>query len=298
LPGEFKRPGAAPTPHPVSFSRDGSRLAMGYFGIQIWDFDQRTLLFAVPLLWHAEAIQFTATDSDLIVACSYHGAFKISGRVPGKIEVFARGEYERMRVSDPRNFNIYDGPPIRRQAGTDPAETADFYCLAVYPDSKRFVAGGISVPPGQPTDKGAAPLVKVWEVATGRGILVIGDKEEPIARFCLSPDGRTLYSCGSKVLGWDATKSGPPVRIFEAPIRQGISIAVSPDGATLAVGGLDGTVAIWGTDSTARLATLIHGGGAVSGLAFSPASTRLVSAAGDKGVATVWDLKLMPPKQD
>ncbi len=143
----------------------------------------------------------------------------------------------------------------------------------------------------------SAGLVTVWDIATGRQVLVIGDKESPILKFCLSPDGRVLYGCGSKVLEWDATKSGPPTRKFEAPGQRMLSVAVSSDGKMLAAGGSDGEVVIWDTETSARLASLKHGGGAVYCLGFSPASTKLV-AAGERGVATVWDIKLVPTKQN
>jgi len=298
LPREFKRASTAPKPHPVSFSSDGSRLAIGYFGIQVWDFQEPKLLFAVPLLWNPEAIEFSPTDSALVVACSYRGLFRIpSPDVTGKIDVFPKVEYERMVVKNEAGFDIYAVPSTRRRFGTGPPEMANYYCLAVYPDGKRFVAGGDSVLLDLPRDRIAEPSAKVWDLATGRRILAIGDKERPIARFCLSPDGRTLYSCGKMVLGWDSTKFAPPIRSYEASGHRTISIAASSDGAMLAAGDSEGDVVVWGTDSAARLAMSHHDGGPVYRLAFSPTAAKL-AAAGERGIATIWDIKLMPSKRN
>src|SRR5579883_1065199 len=47
--------------HPLAFSNDGRRLAMGYFfAIQIWDFDRRRILYAVPVWWVPETVRFSA----------------------------------------------------------------------------------------------------------------------------------------------------------------------------------------------------------------------------------------------
>jgi WD40 repeat protein len=150
---------------------------------------------------------------------------------------------------------------------------------------------------GIPREFSRESSVTVWDIAAGHRAFDIGDKEFPILRFCLSPNGCFLYSCGDKVLSWDATKSGPPIQEFDASGRRMISVAVSPDGTMLAAGGLDGTVVIWQIGSSTRLATLMHQGGPVYGLAFAPTSKKLV-AAGERGVATIWDLEIHSRKRD
>ena len=103
-----------------------------------------------------------------------------------------------------------------------------------------------------------------------------------------------LFTCGDKVLGWDAGKSGPPIQRFDTSGQRMLSIAVSPDGTTLAAGGLEGTVLVWHADSATKLVRLTHQGGPVYRLAFSPNSRKLV-AAGEHGIATVWDIE--PPSR-
>ena len=179
-----------------------------------------------------------------------------------------------------------------------PPEQSNVYCLAIYPDGKRFATGGgLVFVDADGRFRTESSVTTVWELATGRRIFEIGSEESPIRRFCLSPDGRTLYSCGDKVLGWDATKPGAPLHEFDAHGGRMISVAISPDGAMLAAGGQDGTVVVWDIKAAKRLGTLTHDVGPVYGLAFSPTSTKLV-AGGERGVATVWTVELHSAKKE
>jgi cytochrome c len=216
------------------------------------------------------------------------------GEFPTKIQVVERSKYERLEVIDPKDFESDPNKLRRVGATTGPREEENIYCLAVSPDGKRFIAGG------SPLVKALDPFfskessVTVWDIATGRQLFDIGGKESPILRFSLSPDGRTLYTCGDKVLSWDAGKSGPPIQRFDASGQRMLSIAVSPDGMMVATGGPEGTVLVWHADSATKLVRLTHQGGPVYGLAFSPNSRKL-AAAGARGNATVWDIE--PPSR-
>jgi WD40 repeat protein len=296
VPREFQVPGVEPSPHPIAFSRDGSRLAAAYYGVQIWDFEHRKLLFAVPLLWTPEAIRFTGLDSSLVVACSYDGLFTVKGDTPGMLQVFTRGMYEQRQVNGPRSFEIFKGPSLEGRSATHPTEWDDCFCLVVFPDGRRFAAGGNSQLPKHAGRRRREPSVKVWDIDSRRLVNAIGDAERLILRFCLSPDSQTFYSCGPRVLGWDTTKSAPPIKAFPTTGNNTVSIAAAPNGRLLGAGALDGTVTIWDVASAERLATLTHPGGPVYCLAFSPDSGKLV-AAGERGIATVWDTKLMPNEQ-
>jgi WD40 repeat protein len=292
VPSNMRRPGLIELPHPIAFSDDGAELAIGYFGIQIWDVDRRKLRFAVPITYTPEDIRLSGKDRTLVVASSFEGFFNVSGiEPPGRIELIPRHEYERKLVTDMKRFETDSSLSWRKRPIFSPRETRNIYCLSIYPGGKRLVAGGDSVFVDTAHDKLTHPFVTVWDVTTGRRLFTIGDKETPIVRFCLSPDGRALYTCGSKVLGWDATKSAAPTRKFDPSGRHMISLTVSPDGAMLAAGGLDGTISIWDVESAKPLATLLHRGGPVYGIAFSPASRKLV-AAGENGIASVWDVKV------
>jgi len=63
--------------------------------------------------------------------------------------------------------------------------------------------------------------------------------------ICFSPDGsRVIAAAGDKsIRAWDTT-TGMELRplLQESGVK---SVAVSPDGSTLAAGGIDGSLTIW-----------------------------------------------------
>src|SRR5262249_39976442 len=145
-----------------------------------------------------------------------------------------------------RSFRI--GPAQSRLV-----ELRDVYCVAVSPDGQRAYSGGDPVFVNIPTSFAPRSSITVWDFATGPLIFSVGHKTHPIVRFCLSPDGHVLYTCGDNVFGWDASKSAPPLRIFNVDGLRMISVAVSPDGTILAAGAPDGAVVLWNTATAARL---------------------------------------------
>ncbi|MFL5318623.1 MAG: WD40 repeat domain-containing protein, partial [Myxococcaceae bacterium] len=67
------------------------------------------------------------------------------------------------------------------------------------------------------------------------------------------------------------------------------TVAISPDGKTLASGGWDKTVRLWDLDSAKLRATLNGHEGYVARVAFDPSGTLLASAAWD-GTVIIWDV--------
>jgi WD40 repeat protein len=131
----------------------------------------------------------------------------------------------------------------------------------------------------------------VFEVETGR--LVIALEEKDFAGFVFSPDSRYV------VESWGADgvhnahirvqelTSGKEVRAFGGHEPQ--SMAISPDGATLAAGYWD-AVALWNLATGKRVAVLPGFGRYVRGLAFSP-DGGLLAAGSDTGNLQIWDVR-------
>src|SRR5262245_18204322 len=77
------------------------------------------------------------------------------------------------------------------------------------------------------------------------------------------------------------------VKKFVHTPRTLVSIAVSPDGRTIATGNFDGGIVFWDAETLKARTTMEHGTGAVESLSFSPDGRRLASAAG--GRIVLWD---------
>jgi len=132
-------------------------------------------------------------------------------------------------------------------------------------------------------------IIKIW-TPTGKLKHTISTKIKSIWGFDFSADSKTLAVSGlnaSKIEIWSV--EGQPVGLINTEGKpSGIrSLAYSPKGDRLAVGGNDGTVTLW-TPQGQRLQTLKGHQEAVPALAFSPDGQLLVSGSVDTTIK-VWN---------
>lgn len=128
-------------------------------------------------------------------------------------------------------------------------------------------------------------IIKIW-TPTGELKRTISTRTKGLWSFDLSPDRQTLVAGGlstSKTEIWSI--EGQLVSIIDTGGKpSGIrSVAYSPKGDRIALGGNDGSVTLW-TRTGQRLQTLMGHQEAVHALAFSPDGELLVSGALDKTI--------------
>ena len=99
-----------------------------------------------------------------------------------------------------------------------------------------------------------------------------------------SPDGRLLVVADGKDLAIVSAATGRERMRLGGHKRLVVSVAVAPDGATLASASLDKTVRLWNSTNGKLLRTLEGHEDTVWSVAFSPDGAMLASASGDKTV--------------
>jgi WD40 repeat protein len=176
---------------------------------------------------------------------------------------------------------------------TLPQPPGEVYSLAFTPDGRTLAVAYFQVDPKQVTGE-----VQLWDVTTGKeqGTL---KHESPrgVTRIGITPDGKTLAAIevwrendgkGSKtaVVLWDLA-AGKVRATLKGPLHAS-SLAISPDGKTLALG----EQKVWLFDlATGREQATLRGDGKTlfNSLVFAPDGRTL--AGGDyRGKVTLWDL--------
>lgn len=244
--------GLAETVRSVAFSPDGSRLASGAgmpsrFGeVKIWNPVTRELVRG----WegHTDCIYSVAfsPDGSVLATASYDRLIKlwevetgreirsISGHVDAVYSLAFNSSGDRLAsASADRTVKLWD-VASGRQLGTPlSGSTAELFAMAFYPGGDRIAAAGM--------DK----MIRIWDLGADGGILAgsVFSHEGPVVDLSLTPDGKTLISAGAdgRVKFWDA-HALEERKALEAQPDTVLALAVSPSGATVAVGRYDGMV--------------------------------------------------------
>lgn len=162
------------------------------------------------------------------------------------------------------------GKPVR-----DLVETSDcVFAVAFSPDSKLIAAAG------------ADRAIRVWEVESGKELVLIEDHADWIFDLAFSPDGKRLASASrdktSKV--FDVVKKESIVT-FPGHAEVVYTVSFGPDGKTIASGGGDNKIRIWNPDNDGKQVREIGGfGGPVFKIQYTPDGKQLIACGSDKTI--------------
>ena len=135
-----------------------------------------------------------------------------------------------------------------------------------------------------------ASHVKLWDVATGKEVALLGGQRHGIAAVAFSPNGKTLATSAPSEPAqlWDL--AARKVRLQLKGCAEGSSfVAYAPDGKTVATAECDHVIRLWDPASGKLLAELRGPDRYLTMLAYSPDGKTLACAANTGGVA-LWDL--------
>ncbi len=169
--------------------------------------------------------------------------------------------------------------------------------LAFSPDGGTLAVAG----EWKEVEGGGEGLVQLWDVRTGELRRVLTGSGNPTLSVAFSPDGKSLVSGSAPIaLGpaeveepatemgelylWDLATGEVQRKLTGHPV--GLRVSFSPDGKTVAAGGLDepGAVLLWDVETGAVRQAPAQFSHPVMAVAFSPDGTLLASACEDEGV--------------
>ncbi len=305
----------------LAFSPDGKLLAVGVGSegkenaVVLWDVATRTSICrcaghrapVVLLAFSPDGRQLAAasrTDDDLILWDTRNGQEAMRFDHAGKIDALAfspRGDL--LASTDGKRIVFWDvttgaaRKTIARQEGRSTDDHLKIgwgpdhvVAIAFSPDGRWLATGGLSGTERGTTGIGGPPegSVRLWEVDTGRQVLLLRGQIGTPLRLFFSPDGRRL--------AWSRSDDRLTVCDFERlqtgmTLRGGGPVAVSPDGQLAAC--CDGRVHIFDTRN-GRLVRRPMGdaiSGRPLGVGFSHDGKRVAGGlvGGSWGVP-IWDL--------
>jgi WD40 repeat protein len=135
------------------------------------------------------------------------------------------------------------------------------------------------------------PVIRVWDVATGRQVRWLPGHTGAVECVAFSPDSRRALA-GDSDAGlrlWDLA-TGNMIREFPGHERDVFCVAFSPKGDRAVSAGRDRTVRLWGVATGQELRRFDGHGGPVHGVAFTPDGRHVLSGSADRTLC-LWDVE-------
>jgi WD40 repeat protein len=215
------------------------------------------------------------------------------------------GTAQLTRKSDGHSIQVSRGKSVMIRANNVPLEPRTAAGRTTRPARTMAIGTPVNAiffePEGLSLLTSGGNSVKRWEVSSGKFVgTVFSQPKKNIRHFCASLDGRLLaLSNEERAARLIDAFSGSERQNLRRPMRLA-AIAVSPDGATLAISwsaGRDHELRLY--DTGLGLERVLHTGhaGPISALASSPRGTFLATAGADRSVR-VWTVSDLQPARE
>ncbi|MGO8745471.1 MAG: WD40 repeat domain-containing protein [Thermoguttaceae bacterium] len=262
----------------VAFSPDGRLLASGsdHHFVTLWDVATRKN--AATLGTHESSV--------------YAVAFSPDGRL---LASDSAGTVAERPLEEVKLWDV----ATRRNTATFKSPLNGLYgrgLLAFSPDGKILASAGAiewEDPRGTARALSQVPgptTTNLWDVATGKTVATLKGGVAALGGVAFSRDGKTLVSGRSGTIEfWDLAARRDVATIERSEDSECVwSLAIAPDGKTLAVACVNGTVTFWDMATHAHLATLNADKATVLCVAFSPDGKTLATGGFEKNIK-LWD---------
>jgi WD40 repeat protein/serine/threonine protein kinase len=281
----------------VSFAHDGRRIVTACQDgtAQSWDAD--TGLPLVTFRGHSNWVFSAAFASDgrHIVTAGDDGTARIWDadggqellRLEGHIgnvrtAVFSPDSQLVVTAGQDRTARIWDAVSGRARRVLT-GHQGNVFCAAFSPDGRHLVTTS-----GDQT-------VRIWDAANGREVSQFKGHSSEIYTAVFSSDGRRVLTASedktSKIWDVSGLSSAQPVESRQSILAYGsnvYTVAISPNGQHIAVGGDGGKIQLWAMATGDLLLALSSHDTEVRSLAFSPDGHQLAAGHGD-GSVRLWE---------
>ena len=296
------------TPSTLSFSPDGSILAIGFIdAVHLWDVTTDTVhnIFEKPhpLAVGVSSLSFSPDGSTLAIGIE-RGYYT---PLPQPWDPSDEDGYEPTKpVSEPESptLSIWDITTGQQKPFLGKKPFLGNYVHSIY--SVCFNADGRTLavaaghgdnPPPLAWDESPGALNKtnidLWDTSTGTLITTLEALSPAFfaTEVCFSPDGRILAAVGGGIVHlWNiAANTYTYRRILTEHTNIIFSLSCSPDSSTLATGSWDGTASLWDISTGTPHKTLTVGPWGVRSVSFSPNGDTLATSS-TFGTVILWEV--------